>query len=85
MATLSDDDRKLTMAEIMRDLSDNRISCSITKPDLQAAINAVDDWVVANTISFNNALPTAAKNGLTTAQKAMALMYVVGKRYKVGA
>jgi hypothetical protein len=29
----------------------------ITKPDLQAAVNAADDWANTNATSFNNALP----------------------------
>jgi len=58
---------------------------AVTKADLQAAVAAVDDWVVANAASYNNALPTAAKNALTASQKAKLLMYVVERRYQTGA
>lgn len=43
MATLSESDRTQAMAEVMRDLVGESIS--ITKPDLIAAVNAVDTWV----------------------------------------
>lgn len=58
---------------------------TITKPDLLAAVNALDDFLVNNAAAVNNALPAAAKAGLTTAQKALLLMYVVDKRYISGA
>jgi hypothetical protein len=58
---------------------------AVVKADLQAAVAAVDDWVVANAASFNTALPLAARNGLTAAQKARLLMYVVKRRYETGA
>jgi hypothetical protein len=58
---------------------------AMTKVDLQAAVAAIDDWVVANASAFNTAIPVAARNALTSAQKARLLMYVVRKRYEVGA
>lgn len=58
---------------------------SLTKADIQAAIAAVDDWVVNNTSSFNGAIPLAARTNLTAAQKARLLLYVVRRRYETGA
>lgn len=55
------------------------------KADIQAAVGAVDDWVVANAIAFNAAIPLPARNVLTAAQKARLLVYVVKRRYEVGA
>jgi hypothetical protein len=57
----------------------------VTKADIQAAIAAVDDWVVNNAASFNGALPLAARQGLTAAQKARLLLYVVRRRFETGA
>lgn len=48
----------------------------ITKPDLVAAIAAADDWMDANTTSFNNALPVAFRTNTTTAQQIELFLYV---------
>jgi hypothetical protein len=50
---------------------------SLTRAELRAAIDAADDWVVANAPSFNSAL--------TAPQKALLLSYVVRRRWLVGA
>lgn len=59
--------------------------CNVTKAQMQAAVDAIDDWVDANAVAMNSALPVAARNGLSTTQKAMLLMAVIARRYKVGA
>ena len=53
----------------------------ITKSDLQAAVDAADDWANTNAASYNTALPTAFKNNATAAQKALLLAVVVLARY----
>jgi hypothetical protein len=58
---------------------------TVVKADIQAAVAAVDDWIVANAAAFNTAIPVAARNALTSAQKARLLAYVVRRRYDVGA
>lgn len=58
---------------------------ALTKADVQAAVAAVDDWVVANSAAFNTAIPTAARNALSPAQKSRLLSYIVKKRYETGA
>lgn len=84
MAAMVSADRAAVAAAFNREwLTGESTSC--LKADIAAAVNAVDDWVVANAVAFNNALPTAAKNNLTAALKARLLMYVVEQRYKVGA
>lgn len=85
MAVLSDNARADIWADAMRQLSDAREPCAIIKTDLRAAVNAIDDWVVANATAFNNTLPTAAKNGLTASQKTRLFMLVVARRYLDGA
>src|SRR5262245_48275747 len=56
---------------------------SLNRADLRAAINATDDWVVANAASFNSALPQPARGTLTAPQKALLLSYVVRRRYVI--
>lgn len=67
-------DRQKTTDQWMRD---NREDTGFTKADVRAAINAIDDWVAANQTSYNNALPTAVKNGASQTQKTMLLCYVL--------
>lgn len=52
----------------------------ITKADLQAALNAVDDWVDAATPSFLAALPEPFKSASNATEKTMTLVYVLMKR-----
>lgn len=85
MAILPEADRVAVWAEANRALSDAHESCSIVKADLRAAIDAADQWVSDNAAPFNNALPVAARTGLTTAQKARLLMLVVARRFLAGA
>lgn len=84
MAILDESARSNLWAEVMRRLSAERQAVAISKTDLRAAIDAVDDWVEANAASFNSALPAAARTGLTAKQKAMLLVWVVMKRFEVG-
>ncbi len=54
-----------------------------TKADLQAAVNAADDWADQNAASFNSALPATFRNNATSGQKALLLAVVVLARYDV--
>ena len=83
MPTLSNADRAQAWAELMRRESAARNTIDLTKPDLRAALNAVDDWVEANAASFNSALPQPARSSLSARQKAMLLMMVVARRFEV--
>ena len=84
MAVLSDSDRAAMSALIQSDWSNERDSFgSLTKPDLRAAINAIDDWVNTNSAAFNLAIPQPARSGLTAKQKARLLVYVVRRRWEV--
>ena len=83
MAALSDSDRIDVWAQWMRDVSapDLRQPIAITKTDLRAAVNAIDDWIDANAVAFNNALPAAAKTVLTQAQKMRLFVLIITKRW----
>lgn len=61
--------RTALRAEIGRVLSERREVFPLSKPQLDAAINATDDWIEANAAAFNSALPVVARNGLTARQK----------------
>jgi hypothetical protein len=86
MAVLGSSDRIGIGAALQSDASQAREAFgAVVKADIQAAVAAADDWAVANAASFNSALPLAARNGLTAAQKARLLMYVIRRRYETGA
>ena len=80
MATQTNEQRREAWAEMMR-----LGGVSITKDDLRAGFDAIDDWFDSNAATLNNALPLAARTGLTTPQKALLLSLVIRKRYDVGA
>lgn len=80
MAVLTAEQRREAWAEMMR-----LGGVSISKADLRAAFDAIDDWFDANAATLNAALPQPARASLTTQQKALLLPLVIRKRYDVGA
>lgn len=80
MAALLDADRIAIWVESMKD---GGWTSPITKTDLRAAINAIDDWVDANAVSFNTSIPQPAREQLTAKQKARLLMWVIKRRFEV--
>lgn len=85
MAVLPDADRAGVWAEFMQRLSREAQGIAITKADLRAAVNALDDFLNTNAAAINTAIPQPARGSLTVAQKALLLMYVVARRYLAGA
>lgn len=83
MAALSDTEREALAAAMMRELSAEFAPIPILKAQVRAAIDAVDAWIEANAASFNSALPAAARNNLTPAQKARLLTLVARRRFEV--
>lgn len=63
------------------DISARREVMTLTKPQLDAALSAIDGWLDANAAVFNAALPAAARNNLTALQKAELLYLVCRKRF----
>lgn len=82
MAVLTTPERKALSADVQREVSRLREPITISKADLQAAINATDDWVEANSTSFNTAIPLPARTALTLKQKTQLFMRVVRKRFE---
>ena len=84
MAVLPTLDRQRIWRGIMRYWSAQRdILTGCTKTDLQAAINAADDWADSNAASYNSALPATFRTNATVAQKAFLLAMVALARGNV--
>jgi len=81
MAVLDEAARAAIWADIMSTLSRERESVGITKADLRAAVDAIDNFLETNANAINNAFPAAAKSGLTISQKARLLAYVTLRRW----
>lgn len=76
MAVLNDTDRFKVLGQIVRDYP----WPGLNKPDVQAAINAIDDWIETNQSAINNAFPQPFKGTATLQQKALVLAYVTMRR-----
>jgi hypothetical protein len=88
VAVLSNADRTGVWADFMRRLSDVRSPLGLTKTQLSAAVDGIDDWVdsaatAVPATSFNAAIPQPARSVLTASQKAWLLALVVLRRYEV--
>ena len=83
MAALTTFQRQGIWAEFMRQASADRQDLGINKSDMQAAVDAADQWVEDNAGSYNSALPVAARTALTQAQKTRLLFFVASKRFEV--
>jgi hypothetical protein len=81
MAVLSASDRQAVAAEFMQQAVGPH---TILKTDVQAAVNGLDDWYNTNAPAANQALPPAARNGLTLTDKALLSNLIVSKRYVKG-
>ena len=83
MAVLTDADRRTIWAAFMSEMSSRRDGHALSKNDLRAAVDAVDDWVDTNTASFNAAIPVAARTALNAKQKSEILVFVVRRRWEI--
>ncbi len=80
MAVLPDADRAAVAAEFNRGY-DTTEAANLAKPDIRAAINAVDDWFDLNAATVNLIFPQPFRANATVRQKARLLQYVLQKRY----
>lgn len=86
MAVLSDNDRAALCGEFQAERSRTRDAFgALTKADIRAAVNALDDFFHANAATVNAAIPQPARGALTSAQKALLLQFVIERRYLAGA
>lgn len=82
MAVLPNADR----ADIARDLMREPMGdVAVTKAQLRAVINALDDYFSTNAAAMNSAIPTPQRTLLSAAQKAQIGAAVLLKRYVTGA
>lgn len=85
MAVLSDPDRLEGYQDYAQKNSADRVTFgAVTKADLRAAFNALDDFFNTNAATINAAIPQPARGVLTSTQKALLLTAVIGKRYIKG-
>jgi len=83
MAVLSGSERARARQAFTQDLMAASEEIGLTRPELQAAIDATDAWIDGNGASFNAALPLPARAALTTKQKARLFVAVAKRRYEV--
>lgn len=81
MAVLNDETRAAIWAEFQR--ANREQTGALTKADLRAAVNAIDDWIEANASAFNQAIPQPARSALSLKQKAMIFWYCTTRRWEV--
>jgi hypothetical protein len=81
VAVLNDADRKVVAAAFMQQAKG---PLTILKADVLAAVNGLDDWYNTNAPAANQALPPAARAGLTQADKGLLSNLIVAQRYHVG-
>lgn len=75
---LSIPDRFRTRAQFLRAFpADVRV---LLKSDIQAAVEAADDWADAAATSYNNALPVAFRTAASPQLKAALLAYICMRR-----
>lgn len=79
MAVLTDAARFEVWANTMR--TDPGPWGAMTKADLLAAVNALDDFLEANAAAIHYAIPQPARGAMTVAQKARLLAYVALRRW----
>ena len=80
---LTTEERIELWAKFQRHQSSERILMSITKSELRAAVDAIDDWVDSVQSSFNSAIPQPARSALTMKQKLKIFMEILNVRWAV--
>lgn len=82
---LTDEQRQRVRAEFTRALSalppGAKEVIGISKHEVRAATDAIDNWIDANAASFNQALPEPAQSGMTTKHKARLFALITHMRF----
>lgn len=78
MAFTTQQNREAAIALVKR--GDNTLGQTFTKPDLIAAVAAVDAWATTNAAAYNSTLPDPFKSSASAQQKALLLAYVCLQR-----
>jgi hypothetical protein len=82
MAILLDAKRAECSTEFQSESSRERDPVAVTKAELRTAIDAVDQWLEDNKVSFNQSIPLPVRTALTAKQKARILRFVARKRFQ---
>ena len=69
MAVLTPDELVILRREVEQSLREAGLASSFTKAQLNARIQAIEDWFEANRTSLAQAIDAAAPGNLTVAQK----------------
>ncbi|MGE0724205.1 MAG: hypothetical protein AB7O45_07510 [Alphaproteobacteria bacterium] len=81
MAVLSNADRRDVWAEFQRTPEAGE-TFALSKADLRAAVDAIDQWIDDNAPAFNAAIPQPARGALTAWQKARLFSAVLRRRFE---
>lgn len=85
MAVLSDAERAFVSALFQSTICSRREAFgTLTKAEVRAAINGLDDYMNTNAAAINSAIPQPARAQLTVPQKAELLKFVITRRYEQG-
>lgn len=83
MPVLPDNQRAAVSADFQRDKSDVREGfAALTKADIRAAVNALDDYFDTNASVINLAIPQPARGALTAQQKLDLILRVLRRRVR---
>lgn len=81
---LSDNQKKQVRTALHKAYSRYELPMPWTKPEIDAAITALDDFLANNKVAINNALPTAFKTSASAADKAVLFNVIAMADYIVG-
>ena len=84
MAVLSNNDRLAGYIEYLSTRNAERDPLELTKANVKAAFDALDDLMNSQQTAINAAIPQPARTALTTPQKAKLLIAVLERRYLSG-
>jgi hypothetical protein len=80
MAVLNDTDRWEVWRDLMKAATELAATWGITKIDIRAAVDGVDNGLEANATTINNWFPQPARSSLTPRQKAFFVAMVALRR-----
>jgi len=71
--------------EFNHDLSvSNQPIGAVSKQDLRAAVDSLDDWITNSAPTLDEGIPEPARSALTQHQKTKLFMLIVAERYAEG-
>lgn len=85
MAVLSNPDRVLCVGRTIDEATQSQRTwgAGCEKPSVRNLINAVDDWLDANSNAANQAIPQPERTNFTSKQKFLALAIVALRRAEI--